>query len=140
MPQIKLLSVSIMIVASAVNAWAKQVFPSRQFQRLLDYLLQPAYCRDQGGVTLVQVSDIVISQRLLTQNWAALYNEVRQFRDACGDAHLKTIWPLVNGNGNVTRASLIMMAGADFIKTSAGKENVVGPPISLVMVLHPGIL
>jgi deoxyribose-phosphate aldolase len=74
----------------------------------------------------------------LTQNWAALYDEVKRFRDACGDAHLKTI--LATGElgslRNVARASLIcMMAGADFIKTSTGKESVNATlPVSLVMV------
>ena len=83
--------------------------------------------------------DIVISRRhVLTQNWAALYDEVRQFRDSCGDAHLKAI--LATGDlgslRNVARASLIcMMAGADFIKTSTGKESVNATlPVSLVMV------
>ena len=83
--------------------------------------------------------DIVISRRhVLTQNWAVLYDEVRQFRDACGDAHLKVI--LATGElgslRNVARASLIcMMAGADFIKTSTGKESVNATlPVSLVMV------
>jgi deoxyribose-phosphate aldolase len=74
----------------------------------------------------------------LTQNWAALYDEVKRFRDACGDAHLKTI--LATGElgslRNVARASLVcMMAGADFIKTSTGKESVNATlPVSLVMV------
>ena len=83
--------------------------------------------------------DIVISRRhVLTQNWAALYDEVKRFREACGDAHLKTI--LATGElgslRNVARASLVcMMAGADFIKTSTGKESVNATlPVSLVMV------
>jgi deoxyribose-phosphate aldolase len=72
--------------------------------------------------------DIVISRALaLTGNWRALYDEVRAFRDACGDAHLKTI--IATGElatlRNVGMASLVcMMAGADFIKTSTGKESV----------------
>ena len=57
----------------------------------------------------------------------ALYDEVRAFREACGDAHIKAI--LATGElgtlRNVARASLVcMMAGADFIKTSTGKEAV----------------
>ena len=36
--------------------------------------------------------DIVISRaHVLTGNWRALYDEVSAFRDACGDAHMKTI-------------------------------------------------
>ena len=83
--------------------------------------------------------DIVISRRhVLTQNWAALYDEVKQFRNACGAAHLKTI--LATGElgslRNVARASLVcMMAGTDFIKTSTGKESINATfPVSLVMV------
>src|SRR5438309_989494 len=72
--------------------------------------------------------DIVISRALvLTGNWQALYDEVRAFRDACGDAHMKTI--LAAGElatlNNVARASIVaMQAGADFIETSTGKEGV----------------
>jgi deoxyribose-phosphate aldolase len=82
--------------------------------------------------------DIVISRRhVLSGNWAALYEEVRAYREACGPAHLKTI--LATGElgtlGNVGRASMVcMMAGADFIKTSTGKEPVNATlPVSLVM-------
>jgi deoxyribose-phosphate aldolase len=82
--------------------------------------------------------DIVISrQHVLTGDWHALYDEVRAFRAACGDAHIKTI--LATGElgtlRNVYRASLVcMMAGADFIKTSTGKETVNATlPVSLVM-------
>src|SRR5258708_20105136 len=36
--------------------------------------------------------DIVISRaHVLTGNWQALYDEVRAFRDACGEAHIKAI-------------------------------------------------
>jgi deoxyribose-phosphate aldolase len=83
--------------------------------------------------------DIVISRRhVLTGNWQALYDEMREFRDACGEAHVKAI--LATGElgtlRNVARASLVcMMAGADFIKTSTGKESVNATlPVSLVMI------
>ncbi len=75
-----------------------------------------------------QEIDIVISRaHVLTGNWPALYDEIRAFRDACGNAHMKTI--LATGElarlRNVGMASLVaMMAGADFIKTSTGKESV----------------
>jgi deoxyribose-phosphate aldolase len=82
--------------------------------------------------------DIVISRRhVLTQDWQALYDEVRAFREAAGEAHLKTI--LATGElgtlRNVYRASLVaMMAGADFVKTSTGKESENATlPVSLVM-------
>jgi len=83
--------------------------------------------------------DIVITRaHVLTGDWPALYDEIRQFRAACGPAHLKAIL----GTGdiatlrNVGRASLVaMMAGADFIKTSTGKETVNATlPVSLTMV------
>jgi deoxyribose-phosphate aldolase len=82
--------------------------------------------------------DIVITRaNVLTGNWQALYDEVRAFRDACGDAHLKVIL----GTGelatlrDVARASRVaMMAGADFIKTSTGKEPVNATlPVGIVM-------
>lgn len=83
--------------------------------------------------------DIVISRRhVLTGNWRALYDEVRTFRAAAGDAHLKAI--LATGElgtlRNVHKASMTaMMAGADFIKTSTGKESVNATlPVSLTMV------
>ena len=83
--------------------------------------------------------DIVISRRhVLEGNWKALYEEVKMFREQCGDAHMKTILATVElGNlTNIAKASQIcMMAGADFIKTSTGKESVNATlPVSLVMV------
>ena len=82
--------------------------------------------------------DIVITrQHVLTGNWQALYDEIAAFRNACGDAHLKTI--LATGElatlRNVQKASLVaMMAGADFIKTSTGKETENATlPVSLMM-------
>jgi len=82
--------------------------------------------------------DIVISRgKVLTGDWRGLFEEVRLFREACGDAHLKTI--LATGElatlSNVAKASWVcMMAGADFIKTSTGKESVNATlPFSLVM-------
>ena len=84
--------------------------------------------------------DIVISRRHgLTHDWQAMYDEVKAFREACGPkAHLKAI--LATGElqtlENVARASWVcMMAGADFIKTSTGKEGVNATlDVSLVMV------
>ncbi len=83
--------------------------------------------------------DIVISRRhVLTGNWQALYDEMREMRAACGEAHVKAI--LATGElgtlRNVARASLVcMMAGADFIKTSTGKESVNATlPVTLVMI------
>lgn len=83
--------------------------------------------------------DIVIKRsHVLTGNWQALYDEIKSFREACGDAHLKSI--LATGElatlDNVAKASLVaMMAGSDFIKTSTGKEAVNADlNVTLVMV------
>jgi deoxyribose-phosphate aldolase len=83
--------------------------------------------------------DVVITRaHVLTGDWRALYEEVRAFRGACGDAHMKAI--LATGDlatlNNVARASMVaMQAGADFIKTSTGKEPVNATlPFALVMV------
>jgi len=83
--------------------------------------------------------DVVITRgHVLTGQWEALYDEVRAFRAACGSAHLKVI--LATGElatlSNVARASWVaMQAGADFIKTSTGKESVNATlPVSLAMV------
>jgi deoxyribose-phosphate aldolase len=82
--------------------------------------------------------DIVLTRaHVLTGNWRALYDEVRAFREAAGAAHLKTI--LATGElatlTNVARASRVcLMAGADFIKTSTGKESVNATlPVGVVM-------
>ena len=82
--------------------------------------------------------DIVITRaHVLGGDWRALYDEVSAMREACGEAHLKAIL----GTGdlktlrNVYGASMVaMQAGADFIKTSTGKEDVNATlPVSLVM-------
>lgn len=83
--------------------------------------------------------DIVITRaHVLNANWQALYDEVKAFREACGDARMKTI--LATGElktlRNVGKASMVaMMAGSDFIKTSTGKEATNATlPVSLAMV------
>ena len=82
--------------------------------------------------------DVVITRaHVFGGKWQALYDEIAMFKNACGPAHLKVIL----GTGdlltlrNVARASFVaMMAGADFIKTSTGKEPVNATlPVSLVM-------
>ena len=83
--------------------------------------------------------DVVITRaHVFGARWQALYDEIAAFKNACGPAHLKVIL----GTGdlvtlrNVARPSLVaMMAGADFIKTSTGKEPVNATlPVSLLMV------
>ena len=83
--------------------------------------------------------DVVIPRGLVFgAKWRELYDEIAAMRAACGDAHIKVIL----GTGdlatlrNVTLASMVaMMAGADFIKTSTGKESVNATlPVGLAMV------
>ncbi len=83
--------------------------------------------------------DVVITRaHVFGAKWQALYDEIATFKEACGPAHLKVIL----GVGdlltlrNVAKASLVaMMAGADFIKTSTGKEATNATiPVGLVMV------
>src|SRR5947207_8365414 len=85
-----------------------------------------------------QEIDVVITRaHVFGAQWQRLYDEILAFKDACGPAHLKVIL----GTGdlltlrNVAKASLVaMMAGADFIKTSTGKETVNATlPVGLVM-------
>ena len=85
-----------------------------------------------------QEIDIVITRaHVFGGRWQALYDEIAAFKQACGAAHMKAI--LATGDlltlRNVARASLVaMMAGADFIKTSTGKETVNATlPVTLVM-------
>ena len=82
--------------------------------------------------------DVVITRsHVFGGRWQALYDEVAAFKHACGSAHMKVIL----GTGdlltlrNVGRASVVaMMAGADFIKTSTGKEPTNATlPVGLVM-------
>ncbi len=83
--------------------------------------------------------DVVITRaHVFGARWQALYDEVAAFKQACGAAHMKVIL----GTGdlltmrNIARASFVaMMAGADFVKTSTGKEPTNATlPVSLVMV------
>jgi deoxyribose-phosphate aldolase len=82
--------------------------------------------------------DVVITRaHVFGGQWQALFDEIATFKAACGSAHMKVIL----GTGdlltlrNVARASVVaMMAGADFIKTSTGKEPVNATlPVGLVM-------
>jgi deoxyribose-phosphate aldolase len=98
-------------------------------------LAEIRYAVDEGADEI----DIVIHRaQVLTGDWRALYDEVARMREACGAAHMKAI--LATGDlrtlRNVYRASMVaMQAGADFIKTSTGKEDVNATlPVSLTMI------
>ena len=94
--------------------------------------------RDSVSAGALEIDIVITRAHVFSGNWEALYQEIKSFREACGDSHLKTIL----GTGelgslrNVAKASLVcMMAGADFIKTSTGKEPQNAPlPVSLVML------
>ena len=72
--------------------------------------------------------DIVINRGFVLQNnWKKLYNEVRDFKNAAKNKHIKAILGVgdLETLRNVAKASMVcMMAGADFIKTSTGKESI----------------
>ena len=128
-PAVKALAGSGIPVASVATGFPAGLTPLPQ------RLAEICYAVGEGAAEI----DIVINRaQVLNRDWAALYDEVRAMREACGEAHLKTI--LATGDlktlRNVEAASLVcMMAGADFIKTSTGKEDVNATlPVSLVMV------
>lgn len=109
-------------------------FPAGQIP--LEYKLQEIRASVAAGASEI---DIVISRaKVIRAEWEDLYHEIKACREACGEAHMKTI--LATGElptlTDVAQASMVaMMAGSDFIKTSTGKEGVNATlPVSLVMV------
>ncbi|XP_026182315.1 deoxyribose-phosphate aldolase isoform X2 [Mastacembelus armatus] len=109
-------------------------FPTGQTP--LETRLQEVHMAVADGATEI---DIVINRMLvLTGQWEALYDEICQFRQACSDAHMKTILAIgeLGTFTNVYKASMVaMMAGSDFIKTSTGKEVVNATyPVAIVMM------
>lgn len=125
---VKALAGSGIPVASVATGFPAGLMPLNL--RLAEIL----YAVDQGAEEI----DIVITRaHVLDGNWSALYDEVAAMREAAGAAHLKAI--LATGDlktlRNVYKASMVaMQAGADFIKTSTGKEGVNATlPVSLVM-------
>lgn len=128
-PAVKALEGSGIPVASVATGFPAGLMP------LPLRLAEIRYAVEQGATEI----DIVISRaHVLTGNWQALYDETAAMREACGAAHMKAI--LATGElktlRNVYKASMVaMQAGADFIKTSTGKEPVNATlPVSLVMV------
>ena len=109
-------------------------FPAGQ----IPHRIKLAQVRDAVKLGATEIDIVISREKVLTGQWRSLYDEVVAFREACGDAHLKTI--LATGElgtlTNVARASWVcMMAGADFIKTSTGKESVNATlPVTLVML------
>lgn len=94
---------------------------------LSPYKQRIAEIRESVAIGAREIDIVISREHVLCGNWQALYDEVCEMRQACGEAHMKTI--LATGElgplWNVARASKVcMMAGADFIKTSTGKESV----------------
>ena len=127
-PAVKALEGSGIPVASVATGFPAGLMP------LPLRLAEIRYAVDQGAAEI----DIVITRaHVLSGDWQALYDETAAMREACGAAHMKAI--LATGElktlRNVYKASMVaMQAGADFIKTSTGKEPVNATlPVSLVM-------
>jgi deoxyribose-phosphate aldolase len=128
-PAVKALEGSGIPVASVATGFPAGLTPLPQ------RLAEIRYAVEQGAAEI----DIVITRgHALLAHWNALYDEICAMREACGPAHLKTI--LGTGDLKTLRtvyaASMVaMMAGADFIKTSTGKEDVNATlPVSLTML------
>lgn len=128
-PAVKALAGSGIPVASVAAGFPAGLTPLKQ------RLAEIAHAVGEGAGEI----DIVITRaHVLNRDWAALYDEVKAMREACGPIHMKAIL----GAGdlktlrNVYAASMVaMQAGADFIKTSTGKEDVNATlPVSLTMV------
>ena len=98
-------------------------------------LAEIKYAVEQGAE---EIDIVIFRSQVLRAEWAALYDEISAMRQACGPAHMKAI--LATGDlktlRNVYKASIVaMQAGADFIKTSTGKEDVNATlPVSLTML------
>ncbi|XP_063361547.1 deoxyribose-phosphate aldolase [Cydia amplana] len=115
-------------VASVATGFPSGLYP------LQPRLLEISKAVDDGATEI----DVVLDRSLvLTGKWDVLYDEVAQMRKECGTAHLKVILGVgeLGTYENVYKASMVsMMAGADFIKTSTGKEAVNATlPVGLVM-------
>jgi len=143
MPVVGAVCVYPTMVAGAVRALSNSGIPVASVATGFPAGLMPLnlrlaeirYAVDMGASEI----DIVITRaHVLGGKWTALYDEVAAMREACGDARMKAI--LGTGDlvtlGNVHAASMVaMQAGADFIKTSTGKEAVNATlPVSLIMV------
>jgi len=125
---VKALSGSGIPVASVATGFPAGLMPMRLRLEEIRYAV---------GEGADEIDIVITREHALTGNWQALYDEVAACREACGEAHLKAI--LATGElatlKQVYQASLVcMMAGADFVKTSTGKEVVNATlPVSLVM-------
>ncbi|WP_336801519.1 deoxyribose-phosphate aldolase [Kaistia sp. MMO-174] len=127
-PAVKALEGSGIPVASVATGFPAGLTPLKQRLEEIHYAV---------GEGAHEIDIVITRAHVLNGDWQALYDEVAAMREACGEAHLKAI--LATGDlktlRNVYKASMVaMQAGADFIKTSTGKEDVNATlPVSLVM-------
>ena len=127
-PAVKALEGSGIPVASVATGFPAGLTPLKQRLEEIHYAV---------GEGAHEIDIVITRAHVLNADWQALYDEVAAMREACGEAHLKAI--LATGDlktlRNVYKASMVaMQAGADFIKTSTGKEDVNATlPVSLVM-------
>ena len=142
-PQVGAVCVYPAMVASAVEALRGSGIPVASVATGFPAGLTPlpqrlAEIRYAVGEGAREIDIVIHRAQVLKQDWASLHDEVAAMREACGDAHMKAI--LATGDlktlRNVYKASMVaMQAGADFIKTSTGKEDVNATlPVSLTMV------
>jgi deoxyribose-phosphate aldolase len=142
-PRVGAICVYPTMVATAVRALAGSGIPVASVATGFPAGLMPLPLRLEEirwavGEGAAEIDIVITRAHVLAQDWAALHDEVAAMREACGPARLKAI--LATGDlrtlRNVHKASVVaMQAGADFIKTSTGKEDVNATlPVSLVMV------
>jgi deoxyribose-phosphate aldolase len=130
------------LIATALEALEGSGIPVAAVSAGFPDGLSPLACRvkevEASSAAGAREIDIVIRRgHVLEGNLKAVYDEVRLFREACGDAHLKAI--IGTGNlatpTNIAKASVAcMMAGADFIKTSTGKEKINATPEAAIVM------
>ena len=142
-PQVAAVCVYHSFVKTAVKALQNSKIPVAAVSTGFPHGLNPLprrieEIRDSIDAGAEEIDIVITRAHVFSKNWQALYDEISAFREASRTTHLKTIL----GTGelgtfrNVAKASLVcMMAGADFIKTSTGKEGVNATlPVSLVML------
>ena len=102
-------------------------FPSSQtFQEIK--VAETALAIHDGATEI----DIVLSVgKFLSGDYESVCDEIQELKSVCGDNHLKVILETgaLKSSENIKKASILSMySGADFIKTSTGKESPAATP------------
>lgn len=102
-------------------------FPSSQtFQEIK--VAETALALHDGATEI----DIVLSVgKFLSGDYESVCNEIQELKSICGEKHLKVILETgaLKTSENIKKASILSIySGADFIKTSTGKENPAATP------------